>query len=83
MVWLAAGVVWIACGVLAYGLTFGHFQRRWPGIAKEMRSNHRALALLLAIVGPLGVFIALTNGSAKHGLKFRSSERVDGCASKH
>ena len=83
MIWLAAGVIWIVCGVWAYGLTFGHFQRRWPEIAKGMESSHRALALLLAIVGPLGVFIALTNGSAKHGLKFRSSERADRCQSKH
>ena len=79
MVWLAAGVIWIVCGVWAYGLTFGYFQGRWPVLTKSMEGGHRILALNIAIGGPFGVCFVLWEGGIQYGLKFRSSERNEQC----
>ena len=50
---------WIACGMLAYGMTFAHFQRGYPSIAAKNRRQDVAYATFLGLLGPVGLFIAL------------------------
>lgn len=62
----------ILCGVLTYGITFGHFQRKWPSLAEEGKSGDRSFAFSIAAYGPIGLFASLTlSDFAKHGLKFK------------
>lgn len=65
MIWLLAGVVlWLVCGVLAFGFTLAYFQARFP------RYNHYGFALFVGIFGPAGLIVAIAKGDLKHGLKF-------------
>ena len=49
---------WAACGVVSYGAYFGHFQNRWPDLAESGYTTDRTLAVIWAIFGPLGLFVA-------------------------
>lgn len=65
-------LLWIGCGVLAYGLTFAHFQGKYPTIAIETLPDDRRVATFMAIAGPIGLFVALIQGEPrKYGLRFK------------
>lgn len=73
-----AVVAWLACGVLAYGITLADFQRRFPLLADL--PGHRAMdmgmALIYGAMGPPGlVFMFCLSGFARHGLMFRLKKR--------
>lgn len=69
MIWqlLAA---WVLCGLVAYGLTFAHFQREFVFIAVKRRKESRSLAMRVAVSGPLGLVVIISLGFWKHGVKF-------------
>jgi hypothetical protein len=65
-------IIWIACGVLAYGATLAYFQREYPSTALEFEHNDRAFAVLLGTLGPIGLFVAVvSNKRFKHGFMWR------------
>lgn len=74
LVWLVISnsiIFWIACGVLAYGITYGYFQREFPTIAYESQKDDSAMALVFGALGPFGVLLSFVlSGFAKHGLKW-------------
>ena len=63
-------VVWISCGVLAYGLTLGDFEGQYQRPAFD----HRVIAGFMAFFGPFGllaaVFSIITGGGFRHGLRW-------------
>jgi len=65
-------IVWIACGVLTFGITFGYFQREFPLLAEEGGHSDRMLALLFAAFGPIALITTFfLSGCLKHGIKFK------------
>lgn len=62
----------IICGVLAYGITFAHFQREFSLTSHEDVGINRVLALFMACSGIVGlVIIYIFSDFAKHGLKYK------------
>lgn len=63
---------WIICGIVTYGITFGHFQGEWPTIAKKKYRQDMAFAVGFSFLGPIGLVLSfLMSGFAEHGLKFK------------
>ena len=52
-------ILWIICGVLAYGRTLADFQRSYPIIAHESRRSDMVFAFIIGCTGPIGLFISL------------------------
>lgn len=60
---------WIACGVVAYGITLGYFRHEYP---QPDEKGHEGIASLMALVGPIGLIVSVVNSDiAKHGMKFK------------
>jgi hypothetical protein len=76
--WFVASLVaWITCGTIAYGLTFAYFQRKYLVIAEASVSEDRAFACLMAVLGPVGLLIALRcNERCGYGFTFRAQRSV-------
>lgn len=68
-------LIWIACGVAAYGFTVADFQRSFPALAAESLAADRWLGVFLGLLGPaslVAIFFAtaITTGRPfKHGWK--------------
>jgi hypothetical protein len=61
-------LTWLACGAVAFGLTFAYFQGEYPTVAEKMRCEHYVTAAVFALLGPAGLFVALLCGSfGKYG----------------
>lgn len=66
------GVVWAVCGILAYGLTLGYFQREFVVLGEKTRAGNVVLALLMFLIGPIGLIVAfLSSGFGHHGFRWR------------
>lgn len=65
----AIALVWVLCGVLAYGITFGYFTREYP------RSNpreHIAISVVMAVSGPFGLVNSIIcSRLVEHGIRYR------------
>lgn len=70
-------LVWIACGLLAWGGIFAYVQGEYSLIAAETRRFDRFLAICFGLFGPIGL-VSFALGSLvlngnwlfRHGLKF-------------
>lgn len=62
-------LIWVVCGVLAYGLTFGDYQREWPELSVKNYQSDRQFAFFIAITGPIGLVVSLINNRG-HGFKW-------------
>ena len=64
---LVAALLWVACGILAYGIQTAYSQP----LFYRVRASHRFLAAYLGCIGPLGLMIAFFMGEfAYHGLQW-------------
>lgn len=54
--WVIGAVVYVVCGVIAYGLVFHYFQERFKCFGWPRRWAHRIPAIAAAILGPIGLF---------------------------
>lgn len=78
---IGLGALWACAGALAYGLTLGFFQRKWPQFAWEFRLQHLGLAGMHAMSGPIGLMSALLGARGIHyGLMFRLLSYEEACA---
>jgi ABC-type transporter Mla maintaining outer membrane lipid asymmetry permease subunit MlaE len=69
---IALAVGWVVCGVMAYGITFGHFQNRWPELAEKERDIDIARAKSIAVTGPIGLVVSFfASGCCHWGFKWR------------
>ena len=73
MVELLFVVLWVACGVISYGMTFAYFQREFPTLAEEHYRKHVGSALSSVFFGLIGILAIVACGWRwrKHGLKWR------------
>lgn len=67
--------VWLVCGFLAYGAIFAHCQREYPTLAKHDESEDRRFALLVALLGPFGIFATAVATAVETGRPFRHGFR--------
>ena len=65
VVFLIVSVVWIACGVIAYGMTLFDFERDFPFFG-----GHLGIARTMGGFGPVGLLVAILC-SHKYGLMFK------------
>lgn len=72
MIWtlLTLIVIWIICGILAYGRSLAFWQREFPTLAKRDYTGDRNMSLLIAVLGPIGFFLSCVIGYARHGLMY-------------
>jgi hypothetical protein len=71
-------VIWVVCGVCAYGYTFAYFQKEFPLIAKRFEKTDRIFATFYTLLGIIGLLILFITGYTKHGIMFRSMhETID------
>ena len=72
MVWIlvivGVVVIWAICGIIGYGLEFAYWQRKWPEFAKSEVAKVRLLALVMVVLGPLGLIFFLSQES--YGIMF-------------
>lgn len=72
MMWIFAAIaIWIACGILAYGMDLAYFQRKFPAIAEESYRQDRINALVPALSGPIGLSVTWMCTKAEYGLMYR------------
>ena len=75
--WQFWAAIWAVCGWLAYGAILAHFQREFPIIASKKYNSNKNLAILYAISGPIGFFMAFlftmfeTGRPFHHGFMWR------------
>ncbi len=64
-------LLWIICGIYAYGITYGYFQKEFSIIARQVRYEDGFIALLFAGFGIIGLIASyFLSGFVKHGLKY-------------
>ena len=64
--------IWVICGILAYGISFAHWQREYPTLAESSYREDMGFSILWIPLGPLGLIITyFLSGFAEHGLKFK------------
>ncbi len=68
---LAVLLVWLICGILAYGLTFAYFQRQYPTLAETEYESDFRFALSAGMAGPIGLGVCLLSGDWRHGFKWK------------
>ena len=65
-------VIWIICGILTYGITFGYFQGGWPEISEKGYRQDMSFSVFFGLLGPIGLIISFfISGFAEYGLKFK------------
>lgn len=74
MIFLIIGgtLFYLACSVLAYRATFAYFQTEYASInSPAHRQQDRALALGMAMIGPIGLVGCFIHHDFKHGFSVR------------
>ncbi len=71
MIFVIIATLWIACGVLTYGLMLAYQQREFPLIAATDYVSDVLFAVLFGALGPFGLFAALFCGGTRHGVKWK------------
>ena len=66
-------VAWIVCGVLVYGIAFGHAQgEQEVGYAEMNYRSDSGVAALFSLFGPIALVVMFfLTGFAQHGLKWK------------
>lgn len=77
MFYLIIAVVWVVCGVLAYGVSFAYEQKEYEDFAKKMERHDRGTAMIDSLFGTIALYGLLIEHGAKHGLMYRSRHRGD------
>lgn len=69
-------ILYVIQAILIYGMSFAHFQRRWPSLANKDRRGDINISIILALVGAIlpviGVLLILVLADrCRYGLKYR------------
>ncbi len=84
MFFLLLLLVWVVCGVLAFGVTYGNFQGHIPELAWAKRRADAGIATAFALGGPFGLFVAtLLSGFWQYGLRYRPMPRAESWTAFH
>lgn len=66
------GFIWVVSGALAYMITLGHFQGKYPATAETDYEMDIARAVAAAILGPIGLVSAIVVSEFwQHGLRWK------------
>lgn len=64
-------LVYVICGVLAYGAAFAHFQREYAALADAYRAWDAAFAFFIGLLGPIGLVSSFFGTLLACGRPFR------------
>ena len=64
-------MLWIICGILAYGFAFAYYQNEFIFIAEEEYNDDRIRAFIVALFGICGLVALICLNGGKHGLKYK------------
>lgn len=72
-------VLWICCGIVAFGVTHGYFCGAYPSGSKTALdydcADNRHFAAAFALGGPISLVISyVVGGFAAHGMRFKRCE---------
>lgn len=68
---IVLGILWLICGIFAYGITYGYFQSEYPKFAKERCYADGLLALFMGCMGIIGLITSyFLSNFARRGLKW-------------
>lgn len=74
-------VVWVTCGILAYGFCLGYFDGEFPQFSYKNRRMRYSLALMLGVMGPMGLLVnVIASESFTHGLRWKTLSREESMA---
>lgn len=73
---IAVAIIWAICGFLSFGLQFAYYQRAYPTLAKEYRSNDLLFCFLTSLFGPIALvsnllFINFVSNYGYQGFKWK------------
>ena len=57
--WIVFAAVWIACGILAYGVVFGYYRGAYPTLKDIDKTGDRICGAMVAMLGPFGLIVGL------------------------
>jgi hypothetical protein len=64
-------IAWCLCGIFNYAATLAYFQGKYALIARETVVHDRTFAVLMGIIGPIGLLagwiVATAKGSGPRG----------------
>ena len=65
-------LAWVLIGIVTAGRAYAYFQRNWPDLATDSRSDDIRMCLLLCVAGPIGAFAVelFLIGKPRHGWLF-------------
>ena len=68
-------VIWVVCGVLSFGLSFGYYQNAYPNIAEKGYLGDFMFSLLVSLLGPItliswGIFSVTLQTRDSQPMKF-------------
>lgn len=69
-------LLWLACSILTFGYWYGHFQRKWPTIARQDEVTDFRAGILFALGGPVTLFVLFIFDALKEGLQFRRTNKI-------
>ena len=67
-------LIWVVCGIIAYGLTLAHIQKMHDSTLTIYKCNKKELLLHLyldILAGPISLFLTIFYGIYKNGLQFK------------
>ena len=70
MILTLLALLYVAIGVLTYGLMFAYWQREWPSLAKEDYQSDLVKSLVGFVLWPASLLFLALRGGFRHGLKF-------------
>jgi len=71
LVLLIVFVVYVLCGVLAYGISFAFYQNKYPGRLKQDYKADKIHAVAVGCTGVFGFVAVLAVLGVKYGIKFK------------
>lgn len=69
--WWLAGLSYLVCCVLSYGLIFAFFQKEFSIVAIKHYQKDKKFAFWSSILGPLSLSVCFLLGHCKHGFKWK------------
>ena len=71
LVLLIVFMVYVLCGVLAYGISFAFYQNKYPGRSKQGYRADKIHSILVGCTGVFGFVAVLAVLGVKYGIKFK------------
>ena len=57
MLELVVVTLWVICGIITHGMSFGYWQKNWPELAEQHKKDNIITSIVLGLAGPIGLFL--------------------------